>query len=162
MTMYLLEMSSLSDQSFSGQCFSIFNLVLLQQVINGLKQMLLFKMFLMQDSLIGPCRDCKDFKPMTWSTFSKDIPLVKLPIFNITSFCISQVLVWWLRETHCQIVSNKAKGRISKPVFQENKASQIFPKTNISCTLIRTRTFWDSPFCFITDEISHDQFTWAA
>ena len=29
-------------------------------------------------------------------------------------------------------VSNKAKGRISKRVFQENKARQIFRKTNIS------------------------------
>ena len=31
------------------------------------------------------------------------------------------------------IVGNKAKGRISKRVFQENKARQIFRKTNISC-----------------------------
>ena len=31
-----------------------------------------------------------------------------------------------------KIVSNKAKGRISKRVFQENKARQIFRKTNIS------------------------------
>ena len=38
------------------------------------------------------------------------------------------------------IVGNKAKGRISKRVFQENKARQIFPKMNISYTLIRTRT----------------------
>ena len=30
------------------------------------------------------------------------------------------------------IVCNKAKGRISKRVLQENKASQIFQKTNIS------------------------------
>ena len=30
---------------------------------------------------------------------------------------------------------NKAKGRISKWVFQENKARQIFRKTNISCPL---------------------------
>ena len=35
---------------------------------------------------------------------------------------------------------NKAKGRISKQVFQENKARQIFRKTNISYPLIRTRT----------------------
>ena len=39
------------------------------------------------------------------------------------------------------IVSNKAKGRISKRVFQENKARQIFRKTNISYPLIRTRKF---------------------
>ena len=30
------------------------------------------------------------------------------------------------------LVSNKGKGRILKRVFQENKARQIFPKTNIS------------------------------
>ena len=35
---------------------------------------------------------------------------------------------------------NKAKGRISKRVFQENKARQIFRKMNISYPLIRTRT----------------------
>ena len=65
-----------------------------------------------------------------------------------------------------QFVGNKAKGRISKQVFQENKARQIFRKTNISYPLIRTRKisenlayfvflkhpFWDSPFCLITDE----------
>ena len=39
------------------------------------------------------------------------------------------------------IVSNKVKGRISKRVFQENKARQIFRKTNISYPLIRTRKF---------------------
>ena len=31
-----------------------------------------------------------------------------------------------------QFIVNKTKGRISKQVFQENKASQIFRKTNIS------------------------------
>ena len=70
---------------------------------------------------------------------------------------------------------NKAKGRISKRAFQGNKARQIFQKTNISYPLIPTRTyqgvrnvrftenlmyfvflkhpFWDSPFCFITDDL---------
>ena len=37
-----------------------------------------------------------------------------------------------------QFVGNKAKGSISKRVFQENKARQIFRKTNISYSLIRT------------------------
>ena len=37
-------------------------------------------------------------------------------------------------------VGNKAKGRIPKRVFQENKARQIFPKTIISYPLIRTLT----------------------
>ena len=38
------------------------------------------------------------------------------------------------------VIGNKTKGQISKRVFQENKARQIFRKTNISYPLIRTRT----------------------
>ena len=38
-----------------------------------------------------------------------------------------------------QLVSNKAKGKISKRVLQANKAHQIFRKTTISYPLIRTR-----------------------
>ena len=37
-------------------------------------------------------------------------------------------------------VGNKAKGKNSKRVLQENKARQIFRKTNISYRLIRKRT----------------------
>ena len=37
-----------------------------------------------------------------------------------------------------QFAGNKAKGRISKRVFQESKACQNFRKTNISYPLIRT------------------------
>ena len=75
------------------------------------------------------------------------------------------------------IVGNQAKGWISKRVFQENRARQIFRKTNISYPLIRTRTcayqgvrnvlfsenlacfvflkhpFWDLRFCLITDDM---------
>ena len=40
-----------------------------------------------------------------------------------------------------EIVSIKVKGRISKRVFQENKARQIFQKTNISYPMIRPRTY---------------------
>ena len=40
-----------------------------------------------------------------------------------------------------ELVGNKAKGRTSERVFQENKAHQIFGKTNISYTLIRSRPF---------------------
>ena len=36
-------------------------------------------------------------------------------------------------------VGNKAKGRISKRVFQEKKARQIFRKTNISYLPVRVR-----------------------
>ena len=39
-----------------------------------------------------------------------------------------------------QVIGNKAKGRISKRVFQESKARQDFRKTNISYLLIPTRT----------------------
>ena len=39
-----------------------------------------------------------------------------------------------------QNVGNKAKGRISERVFQENKACQIFRKTNISHPVILPRT----------------------
>ena len=75
------------------------------------------------------------------------------------------------------IFGNKVERRIWKRVFQENKAHQIFRKTNISYSLIRTRTcayqgvrnvcfsenlmcfvflkhpFWDSSFCLITVDI---------
>ena len=40
-----------------------------------------------------------------------------------------------------EIVGDKAKGRISKRVFEENKARQIFQKTNIFYPLIRTHTY---------------------
>ena len=39
-----------------------------------------------------------------------------------------------------KFVGNKAKGRISKRVFQESKARQNVRKTSISYPLIRTRT----------------------
>ena len=39
------------------------------------------------------------------------------------------------------IVGNKAKQRIPKRVFQENKASQIFRKTNLSYPPLRRRTY---------------------
>ena len=41
----------------------------------------------------------------------------------------------------CLFVGNMAKGGISKRLFQENKARQIFRKTNFSYLLIRTRAF---------------------
>ena len=76
-----------------------------------------------------------------------------------------------------KFVANKAKGRISKRLFQGNKARQIFQKTHISYPLICIRTcvcqgvrnvrfsgnlayfvflkhpFWYSHFCLITDEL---------
>ena len=68
-------------------------------------------------------------------------------------------------------VGNKAKGRISKRVFQESKARQIFWKTNISyplcayqgvrnirfseivaCFVFLKHPFWDSSFWLITED----------
>ena len=87
------------------------------------------------------------------------------------------MVIWDTLQKYKQIVRNKAKGRISKQVFQENKARQIFRKTNISYPLIWTHTCanqgvrnvhfsenltcflflkhpcWDLPFCLITDEM---------
>ena len=52
-----------------------------------------------------------------------------------------QVTMWALGFTCILIfVSNKAKGRLSKRVFQENKTCQIFQKKNISYPLICTHT----------------------
>ena len=39
-----------------------------------------------------------------------------------------------------EFVDNKAKGQMSKRVFQESKARQNLRKTNISYPLIRTRS----------------------
>ena len=74
---------------------------------------------------------------------------------------------------------NNTKGQILKWVFQEDKARQFFPKTNISYPMIRTRTrvyqgvtnvcfpeilagfvflkhsLWDSPFCLITNPLRY-------
>ena len=57
---------------------------------------------------------------------------------DLGAFCSSNV----------KLVSNKAKGRISKRVFQENKARQIFRKTNISYPLIRTLFYLFISVCF--------------
>ena len=53
-------------------------------------------------------------------TISRDIMNFKICYGNQNTFQV----------THF-IVGNKAKGRISKRVFQENKARQIFRKTNL-------------------------------
>ena len=56
-----------------------------------------------------------------------------LTIFQKKSFVID---LW----QGLRFVGNKAKGRFSKWVFQENKARQIFQKTNITYPLICTQT----------------------
>ena len=56
---------------------------------------------------------------------------------------------WW----RCLLYDNKAKRRISKRVFQENKALRIFRKMNISYPLIRTRTFEIRPFALLPTNV---------
>ena len=69
------------------------------------------------------------------------------------------------------IVGNKTKRRISKQMFQENKARQYFRKTNIRCVyqglqnvsfsknltcfVFWKHPFWDSPLCLITDDMEY-------
>ena len=80
-----------------------------------------------------------------------------------------------------QFIGNKAKGWISKWVFQENKAHQIswkkkkhfwppdmhtyiggrikignlfFFSENLVCFVFLKHSFWDSPFCCITDKLT--------
>ena len=80
--------------------------------------------------------------------------LVQLATYQV--FHILMVLTYF--------VSNKPKGRISKPVFQENKAHQIFrtcayqgvrnvcfSENSVSFVFLK-HLFWDSLFCLITDE----------
>ena len=62
-----------------------------------------------------------------------------------------------------QIVRNKAKEQISKLVFQENKARQIFRKTSISCPLthtfqgLRNIHLLGNLTSFVTDEIQESK-----
>ena len=58
----------------------------------------------------------------------------RLPLGYILEFYPKHILI-----NH--LVGNKAKGRISKPVFQENKARQVFRKKPIPYPLIRTPAF---------------------
>ena len=68
---------------------------------------------------------------------------------------------------YCYFVGNKAKGCISKQVFQKNKARQLFRKNehflplkkcsffseNLACFVFLKHPFLDSSFCLITDEL---------
>ena len=105
-----------------------------------------------------------------------------LLLYHSTPHCSTYELkdCWWnVVLTQQEFAGNKAKGRISKRVFQENKACQIFRKTIIPYLLIRTSSctyqgarnvrffgksgvlcFLDTPalrlalfFCLITDEL---------
>ena len=63
----------------------------------------------------------------------------------LCSFLPNRYIKATVTKKKLQFVGNKAKGRISNQVFQENKARQIFRKTNISYHLIRTRCFLETP-----------------
>ena len=65
---------------------------------------------------------------LNWRIF-KSFPPKKLPV-NIEACKILR-----------QYVGNKAEGQISKRMFQENKARQIFRKTNTYYPLITTRRY---------------------
>ena len=102
-------------------------------------------------------------------------PLICVSIKNVNLYYQNFVYYWdenfWSQSFLCQcsyFVGNKAKGQISKRVFQENEARQIFRKTDIPYPMIRTcayqgvrnfhfsenltcfvflkHLFWDSPF----------------
>ena len=63
---------------------------------------------------------------------------------------------WYFTEfypDHDTSAGNKAKGRISKRVFQESKARQNICFSEIlACFAFLKHPFWDSPFCLITDD----------
>ena len=65
------------------------------------------------------------------------------------SYLLRSAINLILRFPEPYFVGNKAKGRISKRVFQENKARQILRKTIISGHLIRTRLFEICPFALL-------------
>ena len=58
---------------------------------------------------------------------------------NFGEFQIIQLLIFEKTKLLLEFVGNKAKGRISKRVFQESKARQNFREINISYLPIRTR-----------------------
>ena len=73
-----------------------------------------------------------DSKLMEWS-FPQKLSLKSIQIIWGNPYM-------FLSRIYEYFVGNKAKGRILKRVFQENKARQIFRKTNIFYPLIRSRT----------------------
>ena len=89
---------------------------------------------------IFPCITYNNKYPQNLSTtfkFSRE----NFEIIAINSFLANVLMLYPLKILENQIIGNKAKGRISKRVFQENKARQIFRKTNISYPLIRTKIY---------------------
>ena len=106
---------------------------------------------------------------------------------NINTHCVKSACIWSFSGpyfscrtlfTQWNFFSNKAKGRISKLAFQENKARQVFRKwrflnpwyahvrtctyqwvrnvrflEHLACFVFLKRPFWGSPFCLITGDL---------
>ena len=56
-------------------------------------------------------------------------------------------------DSKAYFVGNNTKERIARLRLQENKACQIFQKTNISYQLICTRIFKFGVFCFLVTSV---------
>ena len=71
-------------------------------------------------------------------------------LFLLVKYITTKFLLQIICASSCKLYAillvyffgNKEKGRISKRVFQENKARQIFRKTNISNPIVRKRTHY--------------------
>ena len=68
---------------------------------------------------------------------------------GICPFCL-----YCLRSAGSVCDINKGEGRISKRVFQENKARQIFQKTNVFYPLICTRTYYIRTYIWMNTRLS--------
>ena len=115
------------------------------------------------------CKDDIDFgKETKMESFNSNFKVRSIKIY----LYLMLRKTWWL-----YFVGNKAQGRISKRVFQENKTPN-FPKNkhflplictrtcdyqgvgivrfseNLACIVFLKHPFWDSPFCLITDDLA--------
>ena len=78
-----------------------------------------------------------------WRHFSVEvfwISTLKMIYFPQISICNNPIYFSNIRKQMVQTVGGKAKGWISKCVFQKNRVRQMFRKTNILWPLIRTHT----------------------
>ena len=110
------------SQTSIKNLFSILDFVMFQKCYQG--HSLLF-----QDSnILGYL-----LQRIFWNLFEE----IVVEVFESLHFC-------FVKETGFfgNTVGNKAEGRISKRLFQENKTRQIFRKTNISYPLIGTRRLY--------------------
>ena len=83
---------------------------------------------------------------MPWfsiKTYQKFCSHNNFSYFSASVFMKALNVLQYTPDRYLRFVGNKAKGRISKRVFQENKARQIFRKTNISYPLIYIYIYMD-------------------